>query len=207
MLTLRRHIRLLVALAVAVVIWALSALTPFDVVMRGLIAINGFFIAYLALMLRLTVQSDADDLRRHAEADDEGSVLIMVLAISAVVISMAAIFLVLNRPSGAVGEAVFALASAPLGWTLMQVLLAYRYAHMFYSPDPDSGLSFPDPKSPPGPLDFLYFSFTIGMTAQVSDIDVTTTAMRRVVLWHGLGSYFFNTVILALVVNAALALT
>jgi uncharacterized membrane protein len=207
MRTLRRHMRLIVALVLGGVIWSLSSLSPFDPVMRALIAVNGFFVAYLGLMLRLTVQSDASDLRRHAEANDEGSALILILAIAAVVISMSAIFLVLNRTTDALGEAVFALASAPLGWTLMQVLLAYRYAHMFYSPDPDAGLTFPDPKSSPGPVDFLYFSFTIGMTAQVSDVEVTTTAMRKVVLWHSVGSYFFNTVILALAVNAGLALT
>jgi len=204
--TLRRHMRFVVALVLGLLLWALTSQTPFDPVLRALIAVNGFFVVYLALMMRLTLRSDAADLRRHAEADDEGSALILILAIAAVVIAMTAIFLVLNRQSDALGEAVFALASAPLGWTLMQVLLAYRYAHLHYSPDPDAGLIFPHPNTPPGPMDFLYFSFTIGMTAQVSDVQVTTTAMRRVVLLHGVGSFFFNTVILALAVNAGLAL-
>jgi uncharacterized membrane protein len=88
----------------------------------------------------------------------------------------------------------------------MQVLLAYRYAHLYYSPHPDAGLIFPEPAAPPNAVDFLYFSFTIGMTAQVSDVQVTTTPMRKLVLMHGIGSFFFNTVILALAVNAGLAL-
>ena len=203
MATLRRHMRFLVALGLSALIWGLS---PFDPVMRALIAVNGFFVVYLALMLRLTLHSDAEDLRRHAEADDEGSALILTIAIVAVVVAMTAIFLVLNRQSDGLGEAIFALASAPLGWTLMQVLLAYRYAHLYYALNPDAGLIFPDASKPPNAVDFLYFSFTIGMTAQVSDIQVTNTTMRKLVLLHGIGSFFFNTVILALAVNAGLAL-
>ena len=203
MATLRRHMRFLVALGLGALIWGLS---PFDPVMRALIAVNGFFVVYLALMLRLTLHSDAEDLRRHAEADDEGSALILTIAIVAVVVAMTAIFLVLNRQSDGLGEAIFALASAPLGWTLMQVLLAYRYAHLYYARNPDAGLIFPDASKPPNAADFLYFSFTIGMTAQVSDSQVTNTTMRKLVLLHGIGSFFFNTVILALAVNAGLAL-
>jgi uncharacterized membrane protein len=184
--------RFLVALALGALIWVLS---PSDPVLSALIAVNGFFVVYLGLMLRLTTRhSDADNLRRHAEADDEGSALILTLAIAAVVVAMTAIFMVLNRQSNGLGQEIFALASAPLGWTLMQVLLAYRYAHLYYAPHPDAGLTFPDPSKPPNAVDFLYFSFTIGMTAQVSDVQVTNTTMRKLVLLHGIGSFFFNTV-------------
>ena len=67
------------------------------------------------------------------------------------------------------------------------------------------GLLFPATQSPE-PWDFLYFSFGIGMTAQVSDVQVTTMALRRLVTLHAVGSYFYNAVILALAVNAALSL-
>ncbi len=207
MLAFRRHMRFLVAFVLGVTIWVVTAATPLDPVMRSLCAVNGYFFVYLLLMIRLTLNTDVEELRRHAEADDEGSVLIMVLAVVAVAISLTAIFLVLNRKSDSLGEALFALAAAPLGWALMHVLTAYRYAHIYYSPDPDSGLEFPSTTKPePGVWDFMYFSFTIGMTAQVSDIQVTTTLMRKVVLLHSVGSFFYNTVILALAVNAGLAL-
>ena len=64
-------------------------------------------------MLRLTFVTGADDLRRHAEADDEGAALILVLAVAAVVVSVAAIFLVLNRNAGTLSQALFALSAAP----------------------------------------------------------------------------------------------
>lgn len=206
MIAFRRHLRFLVALVLGVTIWTVTTATALDPLMRSLIAVNGFFAVYLALMLRLTVKTSTDDLRRHAEADDEGSALILLLAISAVAVSITAIFLVLNRNSAGLGEALFALAAAPLGWALLHTLIAYRYAHLYYALSPNAGLDFPD-AAKPGAWDFLYFAFTIGMTAQVSDIPVTTTTMRKVVLLHAIGSFFYNTVILALAVNAGLALS
>lgn len=206
MLSWHKHARFFMAFAFGLMLWAGSATTPLDAVMRALIGVNGFFVAYLGLMLVLSLGASADGLRRHAEEDDEGAALILILAVLAVGISLTAIFLVLNRVNDSLGEALFALAAAPLGWATVHVMAAFRYAHIYYAPDPDAGLDFPG-NGKPGVWDFLYFSFTIGMTAQVSDVVVTTGPMRRVVLLHGVGSFFYNTVILALAVNAALALS
>ena len=208
MVAFRRHMRFLVAFVFGLTIWVVTSVAEVDLAMRALVAVNGFFAIYLIQMLRLSLTTGVTDLRRHAEADDEGSALILLLAIAAVVVSIAAIFLVLNRQSGTLGHSMFALLAAPLGWLLLHVLVAYRYAHMYYRPEPDAGLAFPHTTRPePGVWDFMYFSFTIGMTAQVSDVPVTTTPMRKVVLLHAIGSFFYNTVILALAVNAGLALS
>ena len=206
MLSWHKHARFFMAFAFGLMLWAGGALTPLDGVVRALIGVNGFFLAYLGLMLVLSLRASADDLRRHAEVDDEGAALILVLAMVAIGISLTAIFMVLNRANDSLGEALFALAAAPLGWATLHVMAAFRYAHLYYAPDPDAGLQFPG-DGRPGIVDFLSFSFTIGMTAQVSDVVVTTGPMRRVVLVHGVGSFFYNTVILALAVNAALALS
>lgn len=207
MVSFRRHMRFLVAFGLGLTVWTVTSAMALDPVLRVLIAANSYFVVYLVLLLRLTLTTSVDGLRRHAEADDEGSVLILMLAIVAVAVSMTAIFLVLNRPES-LPVALFALAAAPLGWALTHILVAYRYAHLFYSASPDAGLAFPDAarQAPPGVWDFLYFSFTIGMTAQVSDVEVNTVQMRKVVLLHSIGSFFYNTVILALAVNAGLAL-
>ena len=157
-------------------------------------------------MLWMILITSAEDLRRHSEADDEGALLILILAVLAAGISLASVFLVLNRGSDSLAEALFALAAAPMGWATLHVLAAFRYAHLFYAPEPDSGLEFPS-TTEPGIWDFLYFSFTIGMTAQVSDVVVTAGSLRKVVLLHSIGSFFFNTVILALAVNAAVNLS
>ena len=99
-----------------------------------------------------------------------------------------------------------AVAGVPLGWLTLHTLAAFHYANLYYAPRPGGreagGLDFPGTKEP-GPWDFLYFAFVIGMTAQVSDVAVRTAQMRRAALAHGVASFFYNTVILALAVNAA----
>lgn len=204
--TLHRHARFLASFVLGLLLWAVSSSDKIDPLTRDLVGVNGFFLCYLFLMGVMIIRTTPDGLRRHAEADDEGGTLILILALASVGFSLWSIFQVLNLTNLSVPQALFALLAAPLGWATIHVLAAFRYAHLYYAPTPDGGLDFPGTKVP-SIWDFLYFSFTIGMTAQVSDVVVTTGAIRKVVLLHGIGSFFFNTVILALAVNAALALS
>jgi uncharacterized membrane protein len=103
------------------------------------------------------------------------------------------------------GFGVIAVAAVILSWGLIHALFALHYAHVFYgdhgtAPGLHAGLAFPGGKQPDY-LDFLYFSAVIGMTSQVSDVAVTSRRLRRLVLLHGVVSFFFNTVVLALTVN------
>ena len=99
------------------------------------------------------------------------------------------------------GCGCFLLVAGPHGFGL-------RYAHTFYG-DPDGpagpqqhagGLDFPGGRLPDY-MDFAYFSFVIGMTFQVSDVQITSREFRKLVLLHGMLSFGFNTVILALTIN------
>jgi uncharacterized membrane protein len=97
-----------------------------------------------------------------------------------------------------------------LSWLMLQTTFAFRYAHEFYtiSPgrnDPDGGLTFPD-EPEPDYFDFLYFSLVLGMTFQVSDVQITARKLRRLAALHGLLSFLFNAVIIALTVNIAASL-
>jgi uncharacterized membrane protein len=94
-------------------------------------------------------------------------------------------------------------------WFLVHTVFTMHYAHAYYrdeDEDPNTsgsgGLEFPNEKEPDF-LDFAYFSFVIGMTCQVSDVQISSSGMRRLALVHGLLSFLFNTVILALTVNLA----
>lgn len=204
-----RHARFMVAFGIGLMVGALSFALPASLGLRALYAANGFFVTYLVLMLRMAALFTAKDLQRRAVVEDEGMPLIVILALAAVLVSLSATVILLNSPQGSdMGFRLMALAAVPLGWAMVQVLLAFHYAHLFYRPDtakPAGGLLFPATKVPE-PWDFLYFSFGIGMTAQVSDVQVTTMALRRLVTLHAVGSYFYNAVILALAVNAALSL-
>lgn len=196
-----RHGRFLVAFALGVAAgiatWALSVAPDFAL----LAAADVFFLSYLALTARIIRSTGPDDLRRHAEEDDEGVALILLLAALAVGVSVTAIFLVLNADASSLAARLGALVGLPLGWATIHTLAAFHYAHLHYREAP--GMRFPG-KGDPDASDFLYASFTIGMTAQVSDVEIATRQMRRAVLVHGVASFFYNTCILALAINAVL---
>ena len=172
-----------------------------------------FFAAYLLLTTALVVRAVPDKLRRIAVLEDEGIGVIVAIAVSAVVVSLAAIFSVLAQPGKPdMTQLLLTLASAPLGWLMLHTVAALHYAHLYYradaqdgEPKDSGGLKFPD-CSEPHAWDFIYHSFTIGMTAQVSDVTVISTSMRHVVLLHSVIAFVFNTVLIAMAVNAAVAL-
>jgi uncharacterized membrane protein len=109
------------------------------------------------------------------------------------------------------------LAAVPLGWFTIHMMTAIHYAHMYWQPREPAGddsahasryrggFNFPETPQPSG-WDFAYYAFIIGMTAQTSDTNVTTTAMRKVTLLHSVVSFFFNTVLVAATVNVVVAL-
>lgn len=103
------------------------------------------------------------------------------------------------------GHVTLAAATVVLSWLLVHTLLAVHYTYLYYSNGPESGLDFPEEKEPDF-MDFAYFSFVIGMTFQVSDVQVTSRRMRRNVLLHSLLSFAFNTVIVAFSINLATTL-
>ncbi len=203
MSVLSRHGRFLAALALGAAVGAVSL--PLGHPEAALLAVNGFFLCYLALMLRMTLQSSPATLKRRAEEDDEGIVLILALALGAVAVSLAAILQVLSTPGQGALTSLLSLTAVPFGWAMVQTLAGYRYAHLYYAGGATPGLTFPGTPEP-GPWDFLYLAFGVGMTAQVSDVVVTGTPLRRLVLLHAVGAFFYNTVILALAVNAGLVL-
>ena len=197
----RRHLRFLVAFGFGGLVGLTSWAQEIAPVFSLLAGVDAFFLLYLAAMSWLAHEADADDLRRHAEEEDEGVALILLLGLVAVLASIAAIVLVLTADASSLLARGLALVSLPLGWATVHVMAAFHYANLHYRGD-KPGMIFPD-GAPPEALDFLYASFTIGMTAQVSDVEVGTRDMRRAVLVHGLASFFYNTCILALAVNAA----
>jgi uncharacterized membrane protein len=147
-------------------------------------------------------------MRKSASDEDEAIGVILLILLACICVSLAAIFSLLNgagqRDALHLG---LLLPSVPLGWLTLHTVLAFHYAHLFYAPagrrtKGAGGLGFPGTKEPTA-WDFLYFSFTVGMTAQVSDVEVSDPAQRRLVLWHSVVSFFYNTGILALAVNVS----
>jgi uncharacterized membrane protein len=201
----RHHARFYAAALLGAIVWAAGGqLLP---ALRGILASDAFFAAYLVSTAATALREDADALRRRARYEDEGIFVILLLTILTLVSSLLSVF-ALVREGGRDGGTHLALcvASVPLGWLTLHTVAAFRYAHLYYARtkgDADAaGLEFPGTPEPDA-VDFLYYSLVVGMTAQVSDVTVHSSAMRRFTLAHAVVSFFFNTGLIALAVNVA----
>ena len=188
---------------------ALSATT------RMILAWDFAVIVFLVLCAHWFFTEPPARMPANAEAQQEGEWTIFSLALGAVIISFAAVtgeFSSLKElPAPWRGLDVALVATTLLAsWLMTHVIFALRYAHEYYArdeggPEVDRGLEFPGEKQPDY-LDFMYFSLVLGMTFQVSDVQITSRKLRRVATLHGLISFLFNTVIVALTVNIAAGL-
>ena len=182
---------------------------------RAIIAWDIGVIVYLVLSAYLFTSERLERMAEDAAAQEEGEWTIFWLTVAAVVFSFAAIFNELADTKDlppAQRNLHIALVAITLfvSWLMTHTSFAFRYAHEFYElADNDTGiaggLEFPSEKRPDY-LDFLYFSLVLGMTFQVSDVQITARKFRRLASVHGLLSFLFNTIILALTVNIAAGL-
>jgi uncharacterized membrane protein len=165
-------------------------------------------VIYLVLAFGMISRFDLERVKRRCAAQDEGGVLILVLTVFAAVASLAAIIAELGSirgtPTAASGLYIAcALLTIALSWSFIHVIFALHYAHEYYGEGRDrhiGGLQFPEDDEPDY-WDFVYFAFVIGMTFQVSDVQVTSKVLRRLVVAHGAVSFVFNVAILSLMVN------
>lgn len=169
---------------------------------------------YLAQAFWIMSRKDHHHLRETAIAQAEGAGAVLAMTIAAVLASMAAIGLELATVKGssleeALPHVAFALVTVAGAWLLLPTLFALNYASLFYRVPEGHGLVFPaspDDKAPPAYWDFLYFSFTIAVASQTSDVAICSTAVRRLVLLQSVMSFAFNTAILAFTINIAAGL-
>ena len=204
---LSHHGRFYAAAALGAAVYAAMRLA--HVSMAAAAAGDTFFAVYLAASAWLIHNSTKADVKSRAETEDEGILIVVALALAAVAFNIVDIFILLNQKHWPDELSLtLALAAAPLGWFMLHTISAFHYANLNYSASATEAsqraLEFPGTKEP-DLWDFIYFSFVIGMTAQVSDVQVRTTAMRRAVTGHSVVSFFFNTVLIAMAVNAAVA--
>lgn len=203
-----RHLPFYLALGAALAA-GLSALWLSALPVTVIVA-NAFFATYLAVTLARFPQLSPSALRKSAAQDDIPVSAIFLVALAAVVAALAALFIILNTEHASHGWALaLALCAVPLGWLTIHMMAAVHYAHLFWQAGEKKGavrgLEFPDTPEPGG-TEFIYFAFVIGMTAQTSDVVIASRAMRRVNIVHAVLSFFFNTVLVAAAVNAAVTL-
>jgi uncharacterized membrane protein len=170
---------------------------------------DAFALTTLALTWSIIITAEVNHIRRVATRNDPGRHVSFGLALLAASASLLAVGFLLSSVHSAGGHlrnlhVGLAIAGVASSWLLVHTLFTLRYAHLFYNPDAgraEGGLDFPGGEHAPDYLDFAYFSFVIGMTAQTADVSISSRQLRRQALLHGLLSFGFNTVVLALTIG------
>ena len=167
---------------------------------------------YLVMIAVLFATTPPTRMEAKAEAQEDGEWTLFWLVVAGATVSFAAIlgeFGSMKEAAPAAKElkVLIVAGTLVLSWLLTQVVFALRYAHEYYSrsdgaSELDGGLEFPK-ENCPDYWDFVYFAIVLGMTFQVSDVQITSRKFRRLATLHGLLGFMFNTVIIALTVNLA----
>jgi uncharacterized membrane protein len=196
--------RTFISIAVGIVAFFLLP-NSLRLVTRLLISWDIFVALYLVLVYTLVFGSGLAHIRRNAVLQDDGRFLILLVTAVGAFASIAAIIFELDGTHRGTPELALATVTIALSWAAVHTTFALHYAHEFYRGAKPGGLDFPKGHEDEDPdyWDFVYFSFVIGMTAQVSDVGVTDKTIRRTATAHGIISFIFNTALLALMVNIA----
>jgi len=205
---IRARPRFYVALAVAV-LSALLCPGALGTMERAVIGWDVGIALYLVLLFTMAARATPESMHRRAALEDDARWVFLTLMAGAAFFSMFALLGILHRvkdASGLLAGELAAVAGATIlmSWVFVHTSFAVHYAHDFYGDivaKKPPALLFPGEAREPDYWDFLYFSFVVGMTCQVSDVQVATRFWRRLVLAHGIVSFLFNTVVLALSIN------
>jgi uncharacterized membrane protein len=186
---------------------ASALLLPWQVaVLAGWDAAAGTF---LASVWSVAVRLDGEQTAALATREDPKRAVADLILVGASVGCLVGVGFTLIKAAhskglGAAALVALAVFSVVVSWLVVQTVFTLRYARLYYG-DPVGGIDFNE-KLRPDLLDFAYLAFTVGMTYQVSDTNLTSRTMRRTALRHGLLSFLFGTFILAMTINVVAGL-
>jgi uncharacterized membrane protein len=186
---------------------------------RLLIGWNAGTFLYFILAGRMMITASHESIRRRAVTQDEGRFFILIFTTLAAAMAIGAIvaqLAIVKDMKGLSKDLHIVLASATIisAWALIHLMFALHYAHEYVieraaggaKPAKErGGLTFPGTETP-GYVDFLYFSYVIGVASQTADVTISSPAMRRIALVHCVLAFFFNSAVLALTINIAAGL-
>ncbi|WP_449432835.1 DUF1345 domain-containing protein [Pseudomonas putida] len=206
----RTHPRLSIAALVGIV--GAFLIPAGDTVQHILAGWNLGVWLYLLLVLWLTCKATAHKVRKVARIEDENAGLVLLTVCIAAIASLAAVTLQLVSSRGLQGSALalhylYTGLTVAGSWLLIGCIFSLHYARLFYTGEgPELPLRFADGERNPDYWDFHYFSFTISVAVQTSDVGVAGKGLRRVVLAHSVVGFVFNTAILGFTINIAAGL-
>jgi len=205
------HYRLMIAIGVSLIV-LICFWQRLSAPELALTAWIGCALTIIVLNWIIILSSHPREVRKFAKLQDSSRTFLFGFIIVASLVSLIAIVFLLKSPKGISeisrnAHILLAMGAVGVSWWLVHTVFSLRYAHLFYDTTTDDGgakkgggLDFPDTKDPDF-LDFIYFGFVVGMTFQVSDVQITDRNIRRLCLLHGLISFAFNTAIVALSIN------
>jgi uncharacterized membrane protein len=206
------HYRLLIALTVSAIVF-FCAHNSLSIPSLVLVTWIGCAVTISLLDWIIIFSSHPKEVRKIAKLQDSSRTFLFILIITASVVSLGAIIFLLKSTKGLSGadkneHILLAISAVIVSWWLLHTIFTLRYAHLYYDVDTDvdgtkkgiGGLQFPG-SGEPDYLEFVYFSFGVGMTFQVSDVEISSRRIRRLCLMHALLSFAFNTAIVALSIN------
>jgi uncharacterized membrane protein len=202
--------KLLLSLGIGLIAFVTLLATGFELLTGIMIGWDTFGMCLLFLSWLTFFYTNTKELCLQAQKQDESRYTIFLIVLASVCISLVGILFVLKNTDESLIRknlhTIFSMLGVALSWFLLHTTFTLRYAHLYYSQTltqehEHGGIDFPEKNDRPDYLDFAYFSFVIGMTFQVSDVQISSANIRRVVLLHSLVSFIFNTIIVALTVS------
>ena len=181
-------------------------------IQRPLLAWDTGMWAYLVMIWILMARASPQDVQRVAEREDEGASAVLAIITAAAIASLVAIVVELSAAKGlgpVQASINFALTGATMigAWLLIPTVFTLEYARYYHhAGEGEASLKFPNEDEPLDYWDFMYFSFTIAVASQTSDVSVCSRRARRTALAQSILSFFFNAAVLGLCVNIAAGL-
>ena len=207
--------KLLICIIIAVIIYFIVNNQRLDVLTHVMISWDVFSVCMIIMSWITFYITTSQQIREQATVQDSSRILIFITVLVSTFASfLAVLLLIISKKEFKDTESlhlIVAIAGMLFSWFLIHTIFTFRYAHIFYGDHQEKpnthagGLEFPDDKKPDY-MDFAYFSFVLGMTFQVSDVEVTSKSLRRLVMLHGILSFGFNTIMIALTINVVAGL-
>lgn len=201
--------RVFISALVSLIVYLVFKNQNFDLTFFTMMLWDVFALSYIIISWIIFFTSTTDHITKKARTDDGGKLFVFFIVVFASFVSMiTVVILVISKNSLGMKESVFLpiiIGGILLSWTLVHTTFCFHYAHLYYdneegTEDNAEGLEFPHEKRPDY-IDFAYFSFVIGMTFQVSDVEISARKIRRLALFHSLLSFALNTFVVALTIN------
>ena len=201
--------RIIISIILSVIIYFIIPSTVTKLI-AAMLLWNVFSLTYLILSWIVFLKRPVPEIRNLAKKDDGSVVFVFILILISSFASMfTVLLLLLSQKDASAKDSLYlpvAIAGMMLSWLMVHSIYTFHYAHMYYDDDDNNpgkdahGLEFPG-DAKPNYIDFAYFAFVIGCTFQVSDVEISSPKIRRVVLFHGLLSFALNTFVVALTIN------